>query len=232
MCASERALLVLALLAATLPAFGQAANSREQEQIRRLRQQVQQLQQEQSAQQQAAQRASSEKNAAQARLDAAAAELRRTRQTAAARAKSAGEIQAELEQLRQAHAALQAEADGLKTELRARSRSLEQLRDEQGRLQQKLVQREAAYADIDGRHTTQAQGLQACIASNQALYGLGQELLQRYANKGFGETLVQAEPFLQFKRVALENLVQDYQDKLDQRALKPTAPAAEAVRAP
>jgi len=37
--------------------------------------------------------------------------------------------------------------------------------------------------------------------------------------------LAQQEPFLQFKRVAMENLLQDYQDKLDQQAVKAGAAA-------
>ncbi len=228
----RRVAVALLGAAALLPAFGQQANSREQEIIRRLRQQVQQLQQDQANQQQAAQRANSEKTAAQAKLDAAAAQLRRAQQAASTQAKSAGETQKELEALRQEHAALQAGTEAIKVELQDSKTGLAKLRGEHTQLQGQLTQREAAYADIEARHGLQAQGLQACSANNQALYSLGQELLQRYANKGLGETLAQAEPFLQFKRVALENLVQGYQDKLDQRALKPAPATSESGRAP
>ena len=40
---------------------------------------------------------------------------------------------------------------------------------------------EPALADLQARHGSQAQGLQSCLASNQALHALGRELLQRYA---------------------------------------------------
>lgn len=213
----------LALLAAS--AFAQQAPSREQELIRRLRQQVQQLQAEQAAQQQAVQRAEAEKAQARAQLDAASAGMRRVQQSAAERARLAADAQKELDALRSDHTTLQADTERLKTELQARNDALEALRKEQAGLQRSLAQRNTGYAELEARHGTQAQGLQTCIANNQALHGLGRELLQRWLDKGVLETTAQVEPLFQFKRVQLENLSQGYQDKLDQQALKPAAPA-------
>jgi chromosome segregation ATPase len=212
----------LLLAAAMAAAWGQQP-TREQEQIRRLRQQVQQLQQDQSAQTQAVQRANADKADVKAKLDAAEAESRRLRGAAASQTKSAAVAQQELQALREQHAALQTSADELKAALQASSGSLAKLRSEHTELQSTLTLRDAALAELGARHLTQAQGLQSCIANNQALVGLGRELLQRYADKGMAEVLAQNEPFLQFKRVALENLLQGYQDKLDQQALKPAA---------
>jgi chromosome segregation ATPase len=212
-------------------AFGEPS-SRELEQIRRLRMQVQELQQEQTAQQDAAQRAAAEKAEAKAKLDAAQAELRRTRSAAGAQAQSLGELQKELDALREERNALQAQAAELQAELQASTRSVQALRTTSAEQQRALARHEAAYADLDARHTTQARGLQTCIANNQALNEVGQELLQRYAGKGVGEVLAQNEPFLQFKRVALENLMQGYQDRLDQAALEPLPGAATGAGVP
>ena len=53
---------------------------------------------------------------------------------------------------------------------------------------------------------------------NLALFGLGNEILTRYEKFGLGEALAAREPFTGLTRVKLENLVQDYHDKLaDQR---------------
>jgi chromosome segregation ATPase len=53
---------------------------------------------------------------------------------------------------------------------------------------------------------------------NRELYKLGNEILTRYEKFGLGEALTAREPFTGITRVKLENLVQDYQDKLaDQR---------------
>ncbi len=54
---------------------------------------------------------------------------------------------------------------------------------------------------------------------NLALFKLGNEILTRYQKFSFGEALAAREPFVGTTRTKLENLVQDYQDKLlDQRA--------------
>jgi chromosome segregation ATPase len=55
-------------------------------------------------------------------------------------------------------------------------------------------------------------------AKNLVLFKLGNEILTRYERFGLGDALAAKEPFTGVARVKLENLVQDYQDKLaDQR---------------
>jgi len=51
-------------------------------------------------------------------------------------------------------------------------------------------------------------------AKNLALYKLASEILQRYQQFGLGDALTAREPFVGITRVKLQNLVQDYQDKL------------------
>jgi hypothetical protein len=54
---------------------------------------------------------------------------------------------------------------------------------------------------------------------NVALFKLGNEILGRYQDFSLGNALTSKEPFVGVTRVKLENLIQDYQDKLlDQRA--------------
>jgi chromosome segregation ATPase len=53
---------------------------------------------------------------------------------------------------------------------------------------------------------------------NLALFKLANEILKRYERFGLGDALAAKEPFTGIARVKLENLVQDYQDKVaDQR---------------
>ena len=56
---------------------------------------------------------------------------------------------------------------------------------------------------------------------NRELYKLGSEILTRYEKFGLGEALTAREPFTGITRVKLENLVQDYQDKLADQRVKP-----------
>jgi len=226
-------LLICVLL--TGSAWAEQTPSREQEQLRRMRQQLQQLQQQQTSDQDALRRADTDKAAAKAQADAALAELRRMRASATVQARSAAELQATIDALHTEGDALKASGAQLRSELASSQAGNDKLRGELSVQQRNLVQQQAALADLQSRHQTQAQGLQVCIANNQALHELGLDLLQRYASKGVAEVLGQHEPFVQTRRVALENLLQDYRDKLDLQALKPAAAGAagmEAGRAP
>jgi len=51
-------------------------------------------------------------------------------------------------------------------------------------------------------------------AKNLTLYKIASEILQRYEKFGLGDALTAREPFVGITRVKLQNLVQDYQDKL------------------
>jgi septal ring factor EnvC (AmiA/AmiB activator) len=58
---------------------------------------------------------------------------------------------------------------------------------------------------------------------NAELYRLGKEILNRYEKFGLGTALTAREPFVGVTRVKLENLVQDYSDKLTDQQIKPPA---------
>jgi chromosome segregation ATPase len=56
---------------------------------------------------------------------------------------------------------------------------------------------------------------------NAELFRLGNEILRRYERFGLGDALAAREPFTGITKVKLENLVQDYQDKLADARVKP-----------
>jgi hypothetical protein len=58
-------------------------------------------------------------------------------------------------------------------------------------------------------------------AKNLALYHLGKEVLNRYEKFGLGTAITAREPFVGTTKVKLENLVQDYSDKLLDQTIKP-----------
>jgi hypothetical protein len=79
---------------------------------------------------------------------------------------------------------------------------------------------------------SQAIGLQRRVENdenkNLALYKLGKEVLNRYEKFGLGTAITSREPFVGITKVKLENLVQDYSDKLMDQTVKPgAAPAPE-----
>lgn len=63
-------------------------------------------------------------------------------------------------------------------------------------------------------------------AKNDAMYKIGTEVLSRYEKFGLGDALTAREPFVGITRVKFENLIQDYQDKLMDEKIKPTAEKA------
>ena len=60
-----------------------------------------------------------------------------------------------------------------------------------------------------------------CRARNAELYKLGTEILERYRSFGIGEALSAREPFTGNAKVKLDNLIQDYGDKLLDQTAKP-----------
>jgi chromosome segregation ATPase len=67
----------------------------------------------------------------------------------------------------------------------------------------------------------QGQQLDACVASNAALYKLNDEVLTRFSQQGFWTHLAQAEPFTRLKRVQLENLIDGYKTRTDEQKYTP-----------
>jgi chromosome segregation ATPase len=56
---------------------------------------------------------------------------------------------------------------------------------------------------------------------NLALSKVGNEILNRYEGFGLGDALTAREPFVGLTRVKLQNLIQDYQDKLTDQKIRP-----------
>jgi chromosome segregation ATPase len=68
--------------------------------------------------------------------------------------------------------------------------------------------------------------LNACVASNMALYKLNDEVLTRLGQQGFWSRVGQAEPFTKLKRVELENLIDEYRNRADDQKLAPASATA------
>jgi len=81
--------------------------------------------------------------------------------------------------------------------------------------------REKERAELAAQVGPLGQLLDTCQAKNAIMYRTAREILDRYAHVGLGDVLAAKEPFIGTKRVQLQNLAQDYQDKLaDQRVTR------------
>jgi chromosome segregation ATPase len=78
----------------------------------------------------------------------------------------------------------------------------------------------AAHDKLAGEVTMLQRKVSEREANNRELFKLANEILTRYEKFSLGEALTAREPFTGITRVKLENLVQDYQDKLSQQRLR------------
>jgi chromosome segregation ATPase len=106
----------------------------------------------------------------------------------------------QLERAKQQIATLTAEQQATSKRLSARESELKQ-----------------AGQDLQASKTATA----SCEAKNLKLYEYSDELVQRYQRKGVWAALAQKEPVLGIKEVGIENVVQEYQDKLASQKIAP-----------
>lgn len=206
--AINRVLLMALLVVTALPAVAQQGTAREQETLRRLRAQAQQLQQSLTTAQQESQAKAQLAEAQRAVAERRGAEADAARGLAARRARELTTLRAELD-------ALKAEREGLQTRLTEAKTVSEQLAKAEAGLRTTLSTRDRELAELRARTEQQSAALSTCIDRNLALYGTGIELLDRYGQQGFWQSLAKQEPVLQLSRVKLENLIEGYRDRLD-----------------
>ena len=81
--------------------------------------------------------------------------------------------------------------------------------------------KEAQRAKVESQAILLQRRVENDEAKNLALYKLGKEVLDRYEKFGLGTAITAREPFVGTTKVKLENLVQDYSDKLLDQTVKP-----------
>jgi chromosome segregation ATPase len=78
--------------------------------------------------------------------------------------------------------------------------------------------KDAERAKFQALVTATKASLKSCSAKNAELAKVGRELLQRYESANFADLAMASEPLGGLRRVEIQNLLQDYNDKiLDQK---------------
>jgi len=108
-----------------------------------------------------------------------------------------------------------------KATLAKRTETLEKTRTEGEKTAQAAQQAEAQVTKLTAETIALQRRLADREAKNLALFLLGNEILGRYEDFSLGNALKAKEPFVGLTRTKLENLVQDYEDKLLDQRLKP-----------
>ncbi|MCI0749540.1 MAG: hypothetical protein L0Y32_03190 [Nevskiales bacterium] len=137
-------------------------------------------------------------------------------------------LQSENAKLKAELEALKAKSDGAQRKSRETTTALSgRLEETQALLDRTLAEK----GQLEQTATERGQQLEQCATKNARLHELNSELLQRYADKGVFDALVQREPLTGLKQVELENRVQDLQDKLDEQRVV-TGQTSQAVTPP
>jgi predicted nucleic acid-binding Zn-ribbon protein len=90
-------------------------------------------------------------------------------------------------------------------------------------IERKLADQGSAYAAEKNRleaiSASQLAALAASRARNERMYKLGFELIERYEQKPFWTSALQAEPFTGLKRAQIEKMAEEERDKFDRERL-------------
>jgi chromosome segregation ATPase len=81
--------------------------------------------------------------------------------------------------------------------------------------------KDAERAKFEGEATAYKASTKSCVAKNKLLTKVGRELLHRYEGISFGDMVVINEPLIGERRVQIQNLLQDYDDKLLEQKVTP-----------
>ena len=194
-------LLSALMLLAVAPA--QAANKRDpnKEALRRMQIQVQQVEDKKAALEQ-------DKAALGKELDTLKKKTGELTSSAARANQGKAKLEKEAEALRQDKAALSEQVAQLKQEL---GDSQKALHDTRQSLQQETGEKQRLAQNL----TMQDKAVAICETKNQMLYRYDVELINRAQRRGSLEALLEVEPVLGLKRVQIENLLEEYRDKVD-----------------
>jgi chromosome segregation ATPase len=139
-------------------------------------------------------------------------------------------LTAEIDDLKKQHSQAVVDKEQLGSELSAQKNSNGEVRSRLDQTHAKLLEVIEKYKKLDqdkselsnsfaqlkaSQEATEQQ-LKTCDQHNVKLYQSAQELLEKYQNKGTFSAMLQDEPILQFQSVEMENIIQEYEDKLRQ----------------
>lgn len=127
------------------------------------------------------------------------------------------ELTQELDAVKKEKVDLEAAKLRVETSLADTRSALESTRKTLAETQRDLKTNEAQRKDLSKSLTQRDNSLVACTEKNSRLHGFGLQLIKVYDKPGTYQEILRTEPFTQIKRVELENILQDYRDKLDEQ---------------
>lgn len=203
--------LVVGTLVGT-SAWGQDKASREREALKRAQQQVQQIRQEKAGLEEKLGGFEQEKDKLAGQLSGAQA-----------RAKSAAsksqQLQTELDAATRDKQALETQKTDLERQLAELTTKHTELVAKQTATERELAQTRSLKVQTESSLQSRVQQLASCEDKNIKLYSHGRNLIKQCTDRSATDTVLRLEPFTGIKRVQMENLLEEYRDKLDAQKL-------------
>ena len=212
--------LVSILLTTSLLANPVLAAEKKDKAARRAQQMVQQIQQEKAQLQAQLDQELQAKAAMEADLAKAQTEnVAIKSKLSAANVKIDG-LEVNLKEMTAERLAFEAKLMKTQIELQATKTALNELDVKYQGTVYDLKVNEQQRANLTATSLQKTKLIDACVAKNNKLYDYGLDLVKLYENPTEYKKVVLTEPFSQLKRVQLENILQDYNDKIDEQSLK------------
>lgn len=210
-----RHFVVLMLLGMLLPGMTLAAEPEKKAQRERemmMRRMQQQMQGQVTALEQEKAKLSQDLDTAAKAAKAAKDGAARTGRNLKAEQIKNGALAKELEQTKQELAATQERLAQTETKLSETTRALSETR-------QTLAATTADKATLEGIKSRNEREIALCEDKNSKLYGIGRELMTRLETKSCNQVEAGLTVFTGQKRVEVENLLEEYRDKLDEEKI-------------
>jgi len=206
-------LLLLCLVAAgTAQADSEKKGNREREALRRVQLQLQQMQGQVSTLEQ-------EKTQLSQDLDKAASEAKKATGRAARLSRDLKAERSKRENLEKTLEQANKDLASHRERLAQTEQQLAETRSTLAKTSQTLSITEGDKRRLEGIKASQEREIASCESKNLKLYQTGRDLMTRFEQKTCNEVMAQKEPLFGLKRVEIENLLEEYRDKLDEQKL-------------
>lgn len=182
--------------------------SREREALRKAQQQAQQAKQEKAALEAKVAGVEIEKNELAAAKDKLLGQIRSSQTRAKEEAAKSQILLAERDALAQEKQALLTQKSGLE-------KQLADVTAKYTNTEQQLVETRSLKVQTESSLKARTQQLASCEDKNVKLYTHGRDLIKQCTDRSVTDMVLRLEPFTGIQRVGIENVLEEYRDKLD-----------------
>lgn len=199
-------LVVMAVSGVASQAWAADKDKAAKQQELRMRQMMQQVQAEKE---QLQSQFEQEKTKLQAETQAEQARNAELKNSIASASRKSAALGMELDALRKEKESLQVTGQALQVQL-------ETIQQQLATAQETMRKGEAQRQEMQAVIVKKQQQLNASREKNDKLYDFGLQLIKIYEKPSLYQKVMRDEPFTQLKRVELENILQDYKDRIDE----------------